>query len=101
VAASIFEMKLRTSHQILDCSRHKHLRGLRLGLDSRRDIGGDATDVIAVELDLASMKTDPEFEVETSSAVANRAGALDGPRTGPSYVATKPSPVLLISLPRK
>ena len=80
MATSIFEMKPRTSHQILDRSRDKHLRGLRLGLDSGGDIDGDATNVIAVELDLSSMETGPDLEVETMSAIANRAGAFYGPR---------------------
>ena len=94
------EGDLRTDDEVLDRPRHPDLAGTSLCLHACRDVHGDAADVVAAPFDLAACAVrcgprDPDRGSSSRSASAQRIA-----RAGPSNVASRPSPVVLTSVPR-
>ena len=70
----------------------------RQGRYPRPDVDSDPRDVVAAHLALASVQAGADLDPQGPAPAIARAHSM--PRAGPSKVARKPSPVVLISRPR-
>ena len=100
VLATIAELDTRPDNEVLDGPRNEDLSRSRQRSHPGGDVHGQSAEVIASDLALARVQPHrssiPSFPVASLMARAQRMA-----RAGPSNEATKPSPVVLISLPRK
>ena len=69
-------------------------------VDAGGDVHGQSSEVVTVNLALAGVQTGAELDAECAGRLEDRHRALDR-SAGPSNDITKPSPVVLISRPRK
>ncbi len=65
-ATIIRETPAGADHEVGHGTRDEHLSGLRCGLDTGGDVGGDATDIIAASLDLTGVRTDSNLDSKES-----------------------------------
>ena len=56
MSAAILKAQTGAGHQVADRARHDRFSRFRLGRDARRDMHGDAGDVVALQLDLARVE---------------------------------------------
>src|ERR1700730_6878800 len=61
---AILEEDARTGAEVFDGARHDNLARCRDGADARRDVDGDASDVIAVHFDLPGVNAGANLETE-------------------------------------
>ena len=87
-------------YKVLDRARHQYLAGASERRDARADVNGNTAYVLIDHFAFASMEPCPDLDPKGPDLVSNGAGAAT-PRAGPSKVARMPSPVVLISWPRK
>src|SRR5215471_16379387 len=74
MAASVIELQAGTGDEIPHGAGHEHLSGACDRRDARRDMDGDANDIIALDLDLTSMEPATHLD-------AQRAHPLDDCRS--------------------
>ena len=80
VFALVLELVARADDEISHGSRDQHLPGLRQGRYSGADVDRDPPDVIATNLDLASMQPDPHIDVERLQGDGQLTPARDAAR---------------------
>src|SRR5437870_5862212 len=78
--AAIRESQFRSCHQLLDRARDQHLAGASEGGDSRSDVNGDATHVVAHRLALARVYARAKLNPQSRGIVHRLTGALDRTR---------------------
>ena len=57
--AAVLETQARVCHQMAHSAEHHRFSCLRFDCDKSRDVHGDASDIIALQLDLAGMQPAP------------------------------------------
>ena len=100
VFAAVLEREAGTSDQISDGAGDEDLIGFSCGGDTSGDMNGETGEVVAAHVALTGVKAHPDVDPHVVCGFGDLPGAANRAR-GPSKVATNPSPVVLISLPRK
>ena len=77
--ATVDEGEAGPSHQILDRPRAQHFPRPSLGQDPSRDVHRDPADVIADQLDLASVQPDPDLQAPLGQLGPDGLGRADRP----------------------
>ena len=77
--AVILERDARPGHQVLDRSGHQDLVRVGQRGHARSDVHGDATDLIAHELDLSGVCPGPDLEPDAVHRIHDGTGATDRP----------------------
>ena len=99
VFAAVLEREAGTSDQVSDGAGDEDLIGFSCGGDTSGDMNGETGEVVAPQVALTGVKAHPDVDPHVVCGFGDLPGAANRAR-GPSKVATKPSPVVLISLPR-
>ena len=74
--AAIRESQFPSCHQLLDRARDQHLAGASEGGDSRSDVNGDATQVVAHKLALARVYARAKLNPQSRGIVRWRLSGL-------------------------
>ena len=99
VFAAVLEREAGTSDQVSDRAGDEDFIGVSCGGDASGDMDGETCEVVAAHVALTRVKAHPDIDPQVVCRFGDLPGAANRAR-GPSKVATKPSPVVLISLPR-
>ena len=98
VLTRVLEDETGPSDEVFDGLRGEDFRRSRDSSDTRTDRDSQAPYVVVVELDLASVHASSNLDPKVPHPSA-MAWAQYTARAGPSNVARKPSPIVLISFP--
>src|SRR5262249_15377333 len=79
LATAVLEAKAGAGDQVLDRARHKDFTGPGGGGHPSTDVDGEPGDLVALELDLASMQTGAYLEPDRARPVAHGPGTANGP----------------------
>ncbi len=99
VFAEVVELDGRPDDEILHGARNEDLPSTGESPDTGSDVDCEAPEIVTPYLALAGVDADAYLDPEFTCRGTDRFAAAN-PRAGPSKEARKPSPVVLISLPR-
>src|ERR1700730_11600820 len=79
VFAAVDERKARARDEVAHGARDEHLAGTSQGGDTRADVRGDTTDIVATQFDLTGMQSDAYLESEFGCGACDRKPTRHGP----------------------
>jgi hypothetical protein len=79
VFATVVEGDARAGDEVLDRARDQHFIGIGCGGDTRGDMDGEASEVVAADLAFSGVEPDANFDPEPLSGLNDRVGAANGP----------------------